>query len=97
MAKAVNIYQKLNEVKDVTTETRNKHPLNHPSFIIGSVTRYIHHHVNQELPALKWMTSLKSAADTIQFITQKVMRMATGAMMHIYKAIYLFLHKVQSA
>ena len=85
MVKSVKIYQQWNEVKDITTEIGNINPPNHPAFIIGSVTWYRQNHITQKLPELKWMTSLKSAADTIQFITQKAMQMETGAMMHIYK------------
>ena len=61
------------------------HPPTHPAFIIGSVTRDRHHRVTQESLASKWMMSLKSAADTIRFTTQKVMRMATGPLMRRYK------------
>ena len=67
------------------TAAGDVHPPTHPAFVIGLITQDRQNRVTRESLALKWMMSLKSAADTIKFTTQKVMRMATGPLMRRYK------------
>ena len=87
----VKINQELNKVKYVTNEIGNVNPPTHPEFVIGSVNLYRHHRITQWSMQSKLIMSLKSAADTIQFTTQKVMWISTGPLMRIYKPnIYPF-------
>ena len=84
MVKAGKINKYWNKVNYFTTGILNVHPPTHPEFLIGSVTQDRHHRVPQDLPASKWMMSLKSEADTIWFTTPKVIQMVTGPLMCRY-------------
>ena len=72
IVKSVDSNKELNEVKYVTTEIVNLHPPTHLAFVSALVTQDQHHRVIPESLAFKCMMSLNSAADIIQFNTQKL-------------------------
>ena len=60
-------------MKNVKNEIVKVHPTTHPAFLVITVNQDRHQRVAQESLALKWMTILKSSADTTQSTTQKIM------------------------